>query len=71
MASLAKVVLGWEEVDPDGSACHSCGDLCYLFMAQAYYQISGCKKEYVNAVLCNSCDEMMRDSDNAGEEWKG
>lgn len=65
-----KVIVGWQEVDPDGSECHGCGDTCYLSMVQAYYQIEGQQKEFVDAVLCGSCDELMRDSDDAGEEWK-
>lgn len=65
-----KVIIGWEEVTPDGSECRVCGDACYLFMAQGYYQIEGQSKEFVNAYLCSSCDEIMRESPDAGEEWK-
>lgn len=65
------VTIGWEEVDPDGSECFGCGDACYLFMSQAYYQVEGNKKEYVDAVLCRSCDEELKEPEDAGEKWKG
>lgn len=65
------VTIGWEEVDPDGSERRVCGDACFLFMSQAYYQVDGQRKEFIeDAVLCGSCDEIMRESPDAGEEWK-
>jgi hypothetical protein len=68
--AMVRVKIGWEEVEPDGSKCFDCGDACYLSMVQAYYQIEGQDKEFVNAVLCGGCDEMRREPDDAGEEWK-
>lgn len=66
-----KVIIGWEKVEPDGSPCRVCGDACYLFMSQAYYQVDGQRKQFIEgAVLCSSCDEIMRESPDAGEEWK-
>jgi hypothetical protein len=65
-----QVVIGLEEVTPDGSECHGCGDACYLFMVQAFYHVEGQQREFVDAYLCSSCDEMMRESPDAGEEWK-
>lgn len=65
------VTIGWEEVEPDGSECRGCGDACYLSMVRAFYQVDGQRKEFIDeAVLCGSCDEMMRESPDAGEEWK-
>ncbi len=65
------VRVDWEEVKPDGSKCCGCGDACYLFMSQAYYQVDGQRKQFIEeAVLCRSCDEIMRESPDAGEEWK-
>lgn len=65
-----KVVIGWQEVTPDGSVCHGCGDACYLFMVQAFYQVEGQERKFVDACLCSSCVEIMRESPDAGEEWK-
>lgn len=64
------VKVDWEEVEPDGSECHDCGDACYSFMSQAFYQIQGQEKEFVSVVLCCGCDEMRREPDDAGEEWR-
>ena len=67
---FVQVTVGLDEVEPDGSECRSCGDACYLFMVQAYYQIAGQDKEYIDAYLCQTCDEIMKESPDAGEEWK-
>jgi len=65
-----KVIVGWQEVEPDGTECASCGDACHLKMVRGYYQIEGMEKEFVDHVLCGSCDEIIREPENRGDEWK-
>lgn len=71
MARSSYIEVGWEQVEPDGSPCEVCGDLCLLAMVKPYYKLNdSSRKHFDEYPLCLACHEFVNDPDDAGEEWK-
>ncbi|AMV34375.1 hypothetical protein VN12_19780 [Pirellula sp. SH-Sr6A] len=67
MASLTiyvKFIRKIEEVDPDGSQCDQCGDMCYLQQYEAGVWIEN-KKNPIKVwamTCCGSCEPLIREA---------
>lgn len=64
MASLAVIHLetSWVAIDPDGSLCCGCGDVCFLYQWQFTLFMDGVATAG-NWNLCASCYEVLQDNE--------
>lgn len=53
--------LGWQQVDPDGSACCICGDACYLAQWVLVAVVSGVPQQPTETEpgFCQSCRDAL------------
>lgn len=54
----------WREVDPDGSVCDGCEEVCYLHQNSLFLEskINDVRSVFYSMTFCDSCKEVVDDS---------